>query len=312
MNQLEQLKQWTKIVADTGDFESIVQFNPVDATTNPSLILKACLMPKYKAIIQSVIKENPKASLEILLDLLIVHFGCKILEIVPGRVSTEIDARLSFDKEKSFKKALSIIELYESYGHSRNRILIKLAATWEGIEAAKELEKQNIHCNLTLLFSLSQAIACAEGNITLISPFVGRILDWHKKNNPNLDPNLDPGVLSVKEIYHHLKKYGFKTQIMGASFRNKQEIIDLSGCDLLTISPDLLSQLKSSNEPIQRELLPISKTIQKPNPITEKEFRWNLNDNAMATEKLAEGIRLFTKDILELEKIIDKIRSDSI
>src|SRR5690554_786739 len=264
MNLLEQLKNHTKVVADTGDFASIEAYKPIDATTNPSLIFAASQNPKYAALIDDAIayakKESNDKTLQLskAMDKLAVNFGLKILEIVPNRVSTEVDARLSFDKEGSLAKARELIALYEKAGISRERILIKLASTWEGIKAAEELEKEGIHCNLTLLFSFAQAVACAEAKVRLISPFVGRILDWHKKDRgvTEIAPQEDPGVLSVKNIYNYYKKFGYKTQVMGASFRNIGEITELSGCDLLTISPALLKELESTKGTLQPQLTP--------------------------------------------------------
>jgi len=311
MNQLDQLKKFTTVVADTGDFESLKQYAPTDSTTNPSLIYAASQQPQYKHLLLDAIKygksrkDNPLLHA---LDKVFVNFGIEILKIVPGRVSTEVDARLSFDMEGSIAKARKLISFYESAGIDRKRILIKLASTWEGAMAAKTLEKEGIHCNMTLMFSLPQAIICAEAGATLISPFVGRILDWHKKaeGKESYPGPQDPGVQSVTQIYHYYKKFGYKTQIMGASFRNKEEILELAGCDLLTISPKFLEELKDTDTPINRKLDP---TTAKQNPLQkltldEKAFRYLLNDNAMATEKLAEGIRLFAKDILKLEEML--------
>ena len=311
MDQLEQLKKFTTVVADSGDFESIRLFRPTDSTTNPSLIYTASQQPQYKHLIDEAIqygKKQGKSPLSQALDKVFVNFGIEILKIVPGRVSTEVDARLSFDKEGSIAKARHLISLYESAGIDRKRILIKLASTWEGIEAAKVLEKEKIHCNMTLLFSLPQAMACAEARATLISPFVGRILDWHKKNGglSSYPPAEDPGVKSVTQIYYYYKKFGYKTQIMGASFRNKDEITELAGCDLLTISPQLLEELKNCKDPLVRKLNPeLAKTltIHKVD-LDEKTFRFLLNEDAMATEKLSEGIRNFAKDIVKLEQAL--------
>lgn len=316
MNLLEQLKKHTKVVADTGDFASIEAYKPIDATTNPSLIFAASQNPKYSALVDDAIayaksKSNDKTvQLSKAMDKLAVNFGLKILEIVPNRVSTEVDARLSFDKDGSVKKARELIALYEEAGISRERILIKLASTWEGIKAAEELEKEGIHCNLTLLFSFAQAVACAEAKVRLISPFVGRILDWHKKDRgvTEIAPQEDPGVLSVKNIYNYYKKFGYKTQVMGASFRNIGEITELTGCDLLTISPALLKELESTKGTLQPQLTPeiASKSDLEKISVNEKTFRWMLNEDAMATEKLAEGIRNFTKDLLKLEEQMKK------
>ena len=316
MNLLEQLKKHTKVVADTGDFASIEAYKPIDATTNPSLIFAASQNPKYAELIDDAIdyakKESKDKTVQLTkaMDKLAVNFGLKILEIVPNRVSTEVDARLSFDKEGSLTKARELIALYENAGISRERILIKLASTWEGIKAAEELEKEGIHCNLTLLFSFAQAVACAEAEVRLISPFVGRILDWHKKERgvSEIAPQEDPGVLSVKNIYNYYKKFGYKTQVMGASFRNIGEITELTGCELLTISPALLKELEETKGNLEPQLTPeiaLQSDLEKIS-VDEKTFRWMLNEDAMATEKLAEGIRNFTKDLLKLEKQIEK------
>ena len=315
MNLLEQLKKHTQVVADTGDFASIEAYKPIDATTNPSLIFAASQNPKYAALIDDAIAYAKKESndktvqLSKAMDKLAVNFGLKILEIVPNRVSTEVDARLSFDKEGSLAKARELIALYEKAGISRERILIKLASTWEGIKAAEELEKEGIHCNLTLLFSFAQAVACAEAGVRLISPFVGRILDWHKKDRgvSEIAAHEDPGVLSVKNIYNYYKKFGYKTQVMGASFRNIGEITELTGCELLTISPTLLKELEETKGTLEPKLTPeiAMKSDLEKISVDEKTFRWMLNEDAMATEKLAEGIRNFTKDLLKLEKQIE-------
>ena len=309
MNQLDQLKKFTTVVADTGDFKSLRQYSPTDSTTNPSLIYAASNLPEYQPLIDDAIRYG-KGTLEATLDKIFVNFGLEILKIVPGRVSTEVDARLSFDVEGSIKRAHHLISLYEAAGIDRKRVLIKLASTWEGILAAKHLEKEGIHCNMTLLFSLPQAVACAEAGATLISPFVGRILDWYKKHNniASYPPAEDPGVQSVSKIYAYYKKFGYKTQIMGASFRNIDEILELAGCDLLTIAPQLLEELKSSSAPVvhkleatKAKLSPVEKIH-----IDEKAFRYLLNDDAMATEKLAEGIRNFAKDLIKLEAELQK------
>jgi transaldolase len=319
MNKLEQLKQVTTIVADTGEFEEIKKFHPTDATTNPSLILKAAELPEYQHLVQDALqygKERGKTRAEqltLVLDKIFVNFGLEILKIVPGRVSTEVDARLSFDVEGSLRKAHALIALYEAAGISRSRILIKLASTWEGICAAATLEQEGIRCNMTLMFSLAQAIGCAQSKATLISPFVGRILDWYKKaeGKSAYAPQEDPGVLSVTQIYNYYKKLGVTTQIMGASFRNADEILELAGCDLLTISPSLLDELQKAEGPVPRKLDP---EAAKKMPIQEirldeKTFRWMLCDNAMATEKLYEGIRNFAKDTVKLEKRIEQLLS---
>ncbi|MBP7151851.1 MAG: transaldolase [Paludibacteraceae bacterium] len=311
MNLLEQLKKFTTVVADTGDFASMMAYKPVDATTNPSLIFSASQDPKYQYLVEDAISyakaltSEKEEQLKKALDKLAVNFGIKILEIVPGRVSTEVDARLSFDVKGTIAKARELISLYESAGISRERILIKIASTWEGIRAAEVLEKEGIHCNLTLLFSLTQAVACAEAGVTLISPFVGRILDWHKKDRgiADIPPEEDPGVKSVTAIYNYFKKFGYATQVMGASFRNMGEIIQLAGCDLLTISPALLKELEQTEGVLERKL--DSEKAKNADiqtlKIDEINFRWMLNEDAMATEKLAEGIRNFTKDLLKLE-----------
>ena len=312
-NQLLSLKQFTTVVADTGDFESIRKFAPQDATTNPSLILKAVLQPEYRSLLDKAIAENKGSSLSgadllhKIIDDTLILFGLEILKIVPGRVSTEVDARLSFDTEGTLKKARYLISLYEKAGISRERVLIKIASTWEGIRAAEILQKEGINCNLTLLFSLVQAVACAEGGIRLISPFVGRIYDYYKSKTGKEYVGLeDPGVQSVHVIYNYFKKYGHDTQVMGASFRNTGEIVALAGCDLLTISPDLLAKLEASEEPLLRVLDPeAAKKLDIPKvPVDEKSFRWALNEDAMATDKLAEGIRKFGEDIVKLEGII--------
>ncbi len=311
MNLLEQLKQFTQVVADTGDFASIEAYKPVDATTNPSLIYAASQEEKYKYLIDDAISyakgvsNNKEEQLSKAMDKLAVNFGLEILKIVPGRASTEVDARLSFDTKATVGKARELISLYEQNGISRERVLIKVASTWEGIKAAEILEKEGIHCNLTLLFSHVQAVACAEAGVRLISPFVGRILDWHKKDRgvDSIPANEDPGVLSVKSIYNYYKKFGYKTQVMGASFRNIGEICELAGCDLLTIAPKLLKELENTNEVLTKKLddaeashMDIEKIV-----VDEKTFRWMMNEDAMATEKLAEGIRNFTKDLIKLE-----------
>ena len=312
-SQLELLKTFTTVVADTGDFESMRQFHPQDATTNPSLIYQATQKPEYRYILDKVIADRRNsgrvgaAQVEDVIDHVLVAFGREILSIVPGRVSTETDARLSFDTAGTIAKARQLIALYEAGGISRERILIKIASTWEGIKAAEVLEKEGIRCNLTLLFSLTQAIACAEAGVQLISPFVGRIYDWFKAANKREYVGAeDPGVQSVTTVYNYYKKFGYKTEVMGASFRNTGEITELAGCDLLTISPDLLAKLAASQEPIARKLSPESARaldIQKVS-LDEKTFRYQLNDDAMATEKTAEGIRKFAIDIIKLEQFI--------
>ncbi len=318
-NRLEQLKKMTTIVADTGDIESIAKYHPTDATTNPSLILAASKKPEYQHLIEEAIAYSKSKNLakseqrSLMMDKLFVNFGIEILKHIPGRVSTEVDARLSFDVEGSIAKARHLIDLYEKAGISKERILIKLASTWEGIMAAKTLEKEGIHCNMTLLFSMAQAIASADAKATLISPFVGRILDWYKKNEnvTGYAPKKDPGVISVTQIYNYYKKFGIKTVVMGASFRNIEEIIELAGCDLLTIAPPLLEELKQSDGEVLRKLNPENaKNVNMEQiALDEKSFRFMLNENAMATEKLSEGIRKFAADSIELEKIlIDKYK----
>jgi len=307
-SQLEQLKSFTTVVADTGDFESMKAFTPQDATTNPSLILKAAGLPAYEALVDRAIAEvGPDASMDNVIDLLLVTFGQEILKIVPGRVSSEVDARLSFDTAATIKRAHHIIDLYAKAGISQDRVLIKIASTWEGIKAAEALEKEGIHCNLTLLFSFAQAIACAEAKVQLISPFVGRILDWHKKSTGKEYIGADdPGVISVTEIYNYYKKFGHATEVMGASFRNTGEILELAGCDLLTISPNLLQELAESDATVERKLdatTAASADIERAT-YDEKSFRFALNEDAMATEKTAEGIRNFAADIVKLEQLI--------
>jgi transaldolase len=313
LNQLDQLKQFTKIVADTGDFESIKEFKPQDATTNPSLIYAATQKEKYYHLLDEVLADRKKsglsgaAQIEDIMDHLLVQFGCEILKIVPGRVSTETDARLSFDVEGSMNKGRQLIKMYEQRGIDRKRILIKIASTWEGIKAAEQLEKEGINCNLTLLFSLPQAVRCAEAGVELISPFVGRIYDWYKAaNKRDYSGAEDPGVKSVQEIYTYYKKFGYKTEVMGASFRNVGQILELAGCDLLTISPELMKELSESCEPVERKLDPekAKKADVKRLELDEKKFRYLVNDDAMATEKTAEGIRKFAADIVKLEKFV--------
>jgi transaldolase len=318
MDKLQQLKQFTTIVSDTGEFEEIKKYKPTDGTTNPSLILAASKLPEYQFLIEEAIQYGKKKATsnqtsEIIhhaLEKIFVNFGVEILKIVPGRVSTEVDARLSFDVEGSIAKAKTYIALYESAGIPRERILIKLASTWEGIVAARELEKQGIHCNMTLMFSLAQAIGCADAKATLISPFVGRILDWYKKaeGKASYPPAEDPGVVSVTQIFNYYKKMGIKTQIMGASFRNVDEILELAGCDLLTIAPKLLSELSSLSGPVPCKLdaEKAKHSDIQPIKLDEKTFRWMLCENAMASEKLYEGIRNFAKDTITLEKLLEQ------
>ena len=315
-NLLEQLKTMTVVVADTGDIQAIEAFTPRDATTNPSLITAAAQMPQYQEIVDATLKKARQDSgstataaqvVSLAFDRLAVAFGLKILQIVPGRVSTEVDARLSWDTAATIAKGRALIAQYEAAGISRERVLIKIAATWEGIRAAAELEKEGIHCNLTLLFGLHQAIACAEAGVTLISPFVGRIYDYYKSHTGKEYVGAeDPGVQSVQKVYNYYKKFGYKTQVMGASFRNVGEILELAGCDLLTISPDLLEKLQNSNESVARKLSPEeakASDIEKID-VTEKVFRWLLNEDPMATDKLSDGIRKFAADIVKLEEII--------
>jgi transaldolase len=308
MNQLEQLKQYTTVVADTGDFQSIEAFTPRDATTNPSLILKAVQKPAYQPLLAETLRAHKGKPTDEIVDHLLVAFGMKILALIPGRVSTETDARLSFDTEGTIAKGRHLIALYEAAGISRERVLIKIAATWEGIRAAQVLEKEGIRCNMTLLFSLPQAVAAADAGAQLISPFVGRIYDWYKKSTgENYTADNDPGVQSVANIYAYYKKFGYDTEIMGASFRNTGQILALAGCDLLTISPELLQQLAENEAPVERQLSPeiASHADIKRQSFDEKTFRFALNEDAMATEKLAEGIRLFCADANKLENLIE-------
>ncbi len=315
MNVLAQLKKYTRVVADTGDFEAMRQYLPVDATTNPSLIYASAQNPRYASLVVEAISyaknhvSEEAGQLALCLDKLAVNFGLEILKIVPGRVSTEVDARLSFDTQGSIDKARQLIRLYEDAGISRERILIKLAATWEGIKAAEVLEQEGIRCNLTLLFSKIQAIACAEARVQLISPFVGRILDWYKnaRKVDHIPASEDPGVLSVTEIFHYYKKFGYATEVMGASFRNTGEIMELAGCDLLTIAPGLLGELEQMTDVELPQKLDARQSItmeMEKIHADEKTFRWLLNEDAMATEKLAEGIRKFTVDLIKLENFV--------
>ncbi len=321
MNQLEQLKQMTTVVVDTGNLEAIQKYTPTDSTTNPSLILSAVENPLYRPLLEEAFhygKQAPteKTRMEWMIDKLFVNVGVEILRHIPGRVSTEVDARLSFDLPKSIERARRLIHLYEKASIPRERVLIKLASTWEGGLAAKELEKEGIHCNMTLLFSLPQAIHCAEAKATLISPFVGRILDWYKnkEQRSSYPQEEDPGVVSVRKIYQYFKKYDYKTQVMGASFRNVEEIQALAGCDLLTIAPKFLEELHQLQAPLKRRLHPewakeadISKIT-----LSESLFRFLLNEDAMATEKLAEGIRVFAEDARKLELFLQKTFSSSL
>lgn len=309
LNQLDQLRKFTRVVADTGDFALIREFAPEDATTNPSLILKAVQKPQYQTLLQQAVADGKKAggSPDDIMRQTLVLFGREILQVVPGRVSTETSAKIAFDTEALIAEGRLFISMYAKMGIARERILIKLASTWEGIQAAKVLQKEGINCNMTLLFSLAQAVACAEAGAKLISPFVGRILDWYKKDTGrDYPPAEDPGVVSVREIYAYYKKFGYPTEVMGASFRSKPEVLELAGCDLLTISPELLGELKSSHEPVTRKLSPelgrqltLSKIA-----LDEKAFRWMLNESAMATEKLAEGVRVFAADARKLQALI--------
>lgn len=311
-NSLEQLRKLTTIVADTGNINQIKNYKPTDATTNPSLILAAANIPEYGELIKKAIDYGKQRGEFYTLPKLFVNFGCEILNIIPGRISTEVDARYSFDVKKSIEAAEQYIYLYHEAGIERERVLIKLASTWEGIQAARYLEAKGIHCNMTLLFNIVQAAGCGEAKARLISPFVGRILDWHKKKeNKNYLPHEDPGVLSVKSIYNYYKKFGYKTEIMGASFRNSGEIIELAGCDLLTIAPSLLDELQKKEDFIERKLSAENAKKQEIEyiKINEQTFRYLLNEDAMATEKLAEGIRNFVKDTISLEKLVDSFRN---
>lgn len=306
-NLLDQLKKYTTVVADTGDFNLLAQYRPQDATTNPSLILKAVQKESYRPLLVGVVSAYSELKLDELMDRLLVRFGCEILKIVPGRVSTEVDARLSFDVNATINKARQLIALYEQAGVKRERVLIKLASTWEGVLAARQLQQEGIRCNMTLLFSLVQAVACAEAGAQLISPFVGRITDWYKKrDNKDFGAHEDPGVLSVQMIYAYYKKFGYATEVMGASFRHIGQIIELAGCDLLTISPELLQQLQEVSEPLERKLSQESASKQEIERlfVNEQSFRFLLNQDAMATEKLAEGIRTFVQDAIKLEQLI--------
>ena len=310
MNQLQQLKQFTTVVADTGDFQSIKQFTPQDATTNPSLILKAVQKPEYKHLLENAIREFPGMSTEEVIDRVLVAFGNEILKIIPGRVSTEVDAALSFDTEATVAKGRELIALYEAAGTARERVLIKIASTWEGIRAAEVLQKEGIRCNMTLLFALPQAIACAQAGAQLISPFVGRIYDYYKKST-GIDymGAEDPGVQSVKRIYDYYRQFGYQTEVMGASFRNTSQILELAGCDLLTISPDLLQKLAETEGTVERKLgADATSAAEQELALDEKTFRFMMNEDAMATEKLAEGIRAFCVDSGKLKQIIAGMR----
>ena len=312
MNQLDALKQYTTVVADTGDFRQFAQFQPQDATTNPSLILKAVQKSDYAPLLRETVERHRSKPLDEVMDRLLVRFGVEILRMIPGRVSTEVDARLSFDEDASYTRAERIIELYQAEGVPVERVLIKVASTWEGIRAAKRLQQRGINTNLTLLFSFCQAVACAQAKVQLISPFVGRIYDWYKKQAgsswdeaANAGAN-DPGVKSVRQIYTYYKHFGIATEVMGASFRNTGQIVALAGCDLLTISPELLAQLAASEAPLPRVLDPEAAKAQALEPVTydEPAFRFALNEDAMASDKLAEGIRAFVADAVKLEQLM--------
>jgi len=314
VNQLEQLRSMTTVVADTGDIDAIAAHRPTDATTNPSLLLQAASKPRYASLVEGAFRYgtrqsgNGESQAAATMDRLAVNFGTEILQLIPGRVSTEVDARLSFDTKATVERAERLIALYAETGVPRERVLIKIAATWEGIRAAELLERRGIHCNLTLLFSFAQAVACAEAGVTLISPFVGRILDWYRRHEgrdgyPSLE---DPGVRSVTRIYNYFKRHGYATQVMGASFRNTGQITALAGCDLLTISPSLMDQLAATAEPLTRRLDPLpAREMDIPRiSLDQPKFRWELNEDQMATEKLAEGIRKFAQDTLQLESFV--------
>ena len=310
MNQLAQLKQYTTVVADTGDFHAMQTFQPQDATTNPSLILKAVQKSEYRPLLEQTVQAHRGAPTSTIIDHLLIAFGLKILAIIPGRVSTETDARLSFDTDGTIAKARQLIALYEAAGISRERVLIKIASTWEGICAAKVLQQEGIRCNMTLLFSLPQAIACAEAGAQLISPFVGRIYDWYKKaSGTDYSGADDPGVQSVRRIYTYYKKFGYTTEVMGASFRNTSQILELAGCDLLTISPELLQSLSDTEGVVERKLSSEQAAHADMQKISldEKAFRLALNEDAMATEKLAEGIRLFCADSVKLDALVEQL-----
>lgn len=315
MNQLEQLKAVTTVVADTGDIEAIARFTPVDATTNPSLLLKAAALPQYAGLLQSAKQwateqgGNEQTLLDNMTDRFAVEIGREILKIIPGRISTEVDARLSFDKQATLERARKLIRMYEAAGIGKDRILIKIASTWEGIQAARELEQEGINCNLTLLFSFAQAAACADAGIYLISPFVGRILDWFKANREgDFTGANDPGVVSVTGIYNYYKTHGYNTIVMGASFRNINEIQELAGCDRLTIAPALMQELEDTDTPLATRLSADNASSDQPKlAIDEVQFRWMMNEDAMATEKLAEGIRNFAADQLKLEKLLAEV-----
>ncbi len=314
MNQLDALKQFTTVVADTGDFKQLAQFQPQDATTNPSLILKAVQKPDYAPLLAETVAAHRGQPLDVVMDHLLVRFGCEILNTIPGRVSTEVDARLSFDSAATVARARRIMALYEAQGIARERVLIKIASTWEGIQAAAELQREGIRCNLTLLFAFCQAVACGQAKVQLISPFVGRIHDWYKKSagaawdEAAMSGANDPGVRSVRAIFNHYKKHGIATEVMGASFRNIGQITALAGCDLLTISPELLAQLAATDAPVNQALdAAAAQSMDLPAvAYDEAAFRLALNEDAMATEKLAEGIRAFCADAVKLEELMKK------
>lgn len=311
-SQLEQLRRMTVVVADTGDIDAIAQYRPQDATTNPSLLLKAAASPRYAPLLEEAVQwaktqsSDEQTRLHDALDRLAVDVGVEVLKWIPGRVSTEVDARLSFDTAATVAKGRRLMALYNEAGVDNSRVLLKIAATWEGIRAAELLEREGIHCNLTLMFAFAQARACAEAGVTLISPFVGRILDWYKARNGGVElpAEEDPGVLSVRRIYQWFKRHGYPTVVMGASFRNVGEVLALAGCDYLTISPNLLAELEASDAPVPRRLTDDGVREPRPAPLSEAEFRWQMNEDAMATEKLAEGIRNFTADQRRLEALL--------
>lgn len=307
MNALEQLRQFTTVVADTGDFHAMRAYAPRDATTNPTLIVKAVARPEYARLIDETVRAAPGEAIDQQVDRLLVRFGCEILSIIPGRVSTEVDARLSFDTEATIARARRLISLYEAAGVARSRVLIKIAATWEGIRAAEQLEAEGVRCNLTLMFSLPQAVACADARVTLVSPFVGRIMDWYKRRDGrDFGPEDDPGVQSVRRIYAYYKHFGHTTEVMGASFRNIGQVLALAGCDLLTISPELLEQLRAASGVVERRLGAdaIPELVPERLRFDERAFRFALNEDAMASEKLAEGVRLFVADALRLDTLV--------
>jgi transaldolase len=307
MNALDRLKTLTTVVADTGDFNAMKAYAPRDATTNPTLILKAVGMAGYRGLLEETVRAHPGAAADALCDRLLVRFGREILAIVPGRVSTEVDARLSFDTEGTIARAHRIVGLYAEQGIARERVLVKIAATWEGIRAAERLERDGVRCNLTLLFGFPQAVACADAGVTLISPFVGRIYDWYRKRDGvDFDGESDPGVASVRRIHAYFKKFGYQTEVMGASFRNVGQILALAGCDLLTISPELLEQLRASDAEVPRRLDPGASTKAPIERVRfdEKHFRFELNEDAMASDKLAEGIRAFVADARKLDGLV--------